>query len=556
MRGESRKLTRREILEKTGRTAAAVAIAGTVPHIMRCRDRSAEGAFDLIIRGGTVYDGTLAEPKVADIGIKGDTIAAVGELTGVAVKTIDARGLTVTPGFIDVHTHCDLTFKRLGWKRYLAYVMPSFKGNYNYLYQGVTTVVTGNCGYGYTDINTLFDVLDSVNFGTNVYHLTPHGIIREELFGDKQPGELSGDQLRAMKKRVEEEMEKGSIGLSTGLEYAPGCYATTAEIVELARVAGKYGGLFTSHIRDESGRTVSGGGIGVLQSIKEAIEIGRCAGIPVEISHLKITAPRNNVKASRLLELIERARLQGIDVTADQYPYAAGSTFITILIPRNFVTSDSIKEEFKTGEGRREIKKAIEQTFSYLGPEKTLITMYEEREEYEGKTIQEIADIEGRSPADCYVDMVCEDTSPMGVFFSQDINVIRDIMPQEYILTASDGWTVPKDMTKPHPRLYGTFPKKLRKFTLDEKLMSLTAAIRSMTSLPAEKFKMKGRGRIAVGNFADIAVLDINSITDKASYQKPHQYADGVVYLMVNGVMSIEKGKATGERGGMPLRRA
>jgi N-acyl-D-amino-acid deacylase len=546
MKGESNKnLTRREFLEKTGRTAAVVAVAGTVPQLINgCRDRSADREFDLMIKGGTVYDGTLAEPRLTDIGIKGDKIAAVGELTdNVKVKrTIDASGLTVTPGFIDVHTHCDLTFKRLGWKRYLAYVMPSFKGNYNYLYQGVTTVVTGNCGYGYTDIDTLLDILESVNFGTNVYHLTPHGIIREELFGEKQPRELSGEQLRAMKKRVEEEMDKGAIGFSTGLEYAPGCYATTEELIEIARVVRSYGGIYTSHIRDESGKIGTDGEFGVLRSINEAIEIGRRAEIPVEISHLKVSAPRNNIRASRLLELIERARLKGLDVTADQYPYAAGSTFITILIPRDYVTSDSIREEFKTREGRKEIKKAIEHTFTYLGPEKTLITMYDEKEDYEGKTIQEIAEIEGRSPSDCYVDMVCEETSPMGVFFSQDIDVIRGIMPHDYIFTVSDGWTVPKDMTKPHPRLYGTFPKKLRRFALDEKIMGLTAAIRSMTSLPAEKFKIKGRGRIAEGNFADIALIDMNTIGDNATYQKPHQYADGIVYLMVNGVMSIEKG--------------
>jgi N-acyl-D-aspartate/D-glutamate deacylase len=184
-------------------------------------------SFDIVIKGGTIYDGTLTKPYAADIGIQNDKIAAIGELSGKTKKTIDARGLAVMPGLIDVHTHCDLTFKKMGLKRYLAYVMPTWKGNYNYLYQGVTTVVTGNCGYGYSDTEHWHDIINSVKFGTNVYQLVPHGMIREELFGSNQPGELNAKQLDALKMRVAEEMEKGAIGMSTGLAYAPGYLAST-----------------------------------------------------------------------------------------------------------------------------------------------------------------------------------------------------------------------------------------------------------------------------------------------------------------------------------------
>lgn len=548
------KITRREFMEKAGKTAAVFAVAGSIPSITGCAETS-EQAYDILIKGGTIYDGVLSEPFVSDIGVKGDKIAAIGKLAGNAEKIIDATGLIVTPGFIDAHTHCDMTFKKLGTKRYLAYVMPSWKGNYNYTYQGVTTVVTGNCGYGYTDFDQWSGIVDSVGFGTNVYHLVPHGMIREELFGENQPAELTAKQLDAMKSRVAEEMEKGAVGMSTGLEYAPGLLSKTEELIELSKVVRRYGGLYTTHMRDESGKKNSREIPGVLESIGEAVEIGRRAEISVEISHLKIAAPIDNTKASQLLRLIEKARKDGLDILADQYPYAAGSTYLSILLPDEFKTSVGVKDTYKTKEGRAQVKKAIEEVFLYMGPEKTLITMYPEKESYEGKTIKDISEIEGRNPAESFVDMVCEDTAPMAVFFSQDINIVKALMPEEYIITASDGWTVPKDMTKPHPRVYGTFPKKLRKFVLDGKLMSLPMAIRSMTSMPAEKFNMKGRGKIAKDNYADIAMIDINTITDHATYKDPHQYSEGVVNLLVNGKLSIQNGTATGTRGGRALKR-
>jgi N-acyl-D-aspartate/D-glutamate deacylase len=224
-------------------------------------------------------------------------------------------------------------------------------------------------------------------------------------------------------------------------------------------------------------------------------------------------------------------------------------------LPDRFKTAVGVKEEFKTKSGRTEIQKAINEVFEYLPAKKTLITMYSEKQNYEGKTVQEISEQENRSPAESYADMACEDTAPMAVFFSQDMDVVRDLMPRSYVLTASDGWTVPKGRTKPHPRLYGTFPKKLKQFVIDEKCMDFQLAIRSMTSLPAQKFNIKKRGVLAKGYYADIAILDLNKICDHATYHNPHQYADGIEYLMVNGKLSIEKGKATGDRGGRALKR-
>ncbi|MEW6261693.1 MAG: amidohydrolase family protein [Thermodesulfobacteriota bacterium] len=559
------RIDRREFLKKTARTAALAVAASSTPSLLSGCSGAGNLKYDFLIKNGTVYDGTSAEPRTADVGLKDGRIAAVGRLLdpadGGQIKepaagTVDASGLIVTPGLIDVHTHCDLTFQRLGLKRYLAYFMPSWKGNHNYLYQGVTTVVTGNCGYGYTDADYWFDLVQSVGFGTNVYHLAPHGMIREELFGASQPGELSASQLEAMKARVAEEMDKGAIGLSAGLEYAPGLMASTKEIIELAKVAGKKGGLFAVHMRDESGQAGVSGKIGLLEAIKEAIEVARRAELPVEISHLKIARPFGSTTPAQVLDLIEKARLEGLDLTADQYPYEAGSTMVTILLPGEFTTSVGVKEEYKTAAGRVKIKAAIEQVFAFLAPEKTLITMYPGHEEYEGKNLQEIARMQGRSPADAYVDMACEPEAPVGVFFMMEMNTVKALSGREYIITASDGWTVPKDMTKPHPRVYGTFPRKLRRFALDDKLMPLTAAIRSMTSLPARKFKMKDRGRIEAGAVADVAVFDLKTIQDRATYQNPHQYAAGLAHLFVAGEQVVENGRATGRRAGRPLRRA
>jgi N-acyl-D-aspartate/D-glutamate deacylase len=309
-------------------------------------------------------------------------------------------------------------------------------------------------------------------------------------------------------------------------------------------------------MRDESGRIDADGTPAILASIAEAVEIGRRAEIPVEISHLKIAAPIGDTRAEQVLDLIEAARLDGLDVTADQYPYAAGSTGLPILLPNEFKTAQGVKEKYKTAEGRLEIQKAVKEVFEYLPPSKTLISTYTEKEEYEGKNLAEIAEIEGRSAAEAFADMVCEDRAPSGVFFSQDIDVVRGLMSRDFIITASDGATVPKGMMRPHPRLYGTFQKKLRRFVMEEQIIDLQHAIRSMTSLPAEKFGMTGRGRIAEGGFADVAVIDLDRTTDRATYLDPHQYSEGVVHVLINGTLALADGAPTGDRGGRALARS
>jgi len=511
---------------------------------------SKNAIYDILIKGGTIYDGTLTEPVTADLGIIGDRIVELGKIEGKALRTIDASGLIVTPGFIDVHTHCDLYYLKYGSDA------PSFRGNTNFVYQGVTTVVDGNCGLGTPDTTAWLNWVNSLKFGTNSYHLAPHGAIRQKLFGEQQPEELNSSQLDALKGKITESMEAGAVGLSTGLAYSPGFLARTREIIELAKVARMHGGIYATHIRDESGRDYGQGKRGVIEALNEAIEIGKRAEIPVQISHLKLMAPFNKVSANQILEIIDRARGEGLDITADQYPYDFSSTFISILLPNEFVAKEGIKETYKTPEGKRAIQRAIENVFSYLGPEKILISMFKKNTSYEGKTLREIAAIEGRQPAESFADMASEDEVPMGLFFNQDMKIVREIMPRDYVMTGSDGWTVLRGVTRPHPRCYGTFPRKIRKFVLEEKILNLASALRSMTSLPAQKFKIRGRGRIAKGHYADVAVFDLKTIRDRATYLDPHQYAEGIQVLLVNGIFAIEKGVATGERGGRGLRRA
>ncbi|MDO9529846.1 MAG: amidohydrolase family protein [Syntrophales bacterium] len=515
---------------------------------------TSEQSYDVLIKGGTIYDGTLKPPYVADIAIKNDKIAAIGILSGEASKTLDASGFIVTPGFIDIHEHSDMIFAG-GITGDSSDVREELKGNYNALFQGVATVVTGNCGNAISDTTKWLGMVESMNFGTNVMHLVPHGKIRFEIFGKNQPEEMSPAQLDLMKARVESEMKKGAGGMSTGLAYAPGIKATTEELIELSKVVNRYGGIYATHMRDETGTILEDGRIALLESIKEAIEIGRRSGIPVQISHLKLQAPHNGVKASRILGLIEEARREGLDVTTDSYTYTAGVSELAILLPNRFKTAaGGISEQYKTRDGRKQIKGVIEKVFIDIPPEKFKIIGYEGKSEYEGKTLKEISAIEGKDPIDCYVDLVCGKNMPIGIIFAHNEQAMRDFMPNHYVFTCSDGMTWARGLEGAHPRFYGAFARKLRQFTLDEHLLSLPDAIRSMTYLPAEKLGMAGRGKIEQGAFADIAILDLNTLTDKSTYEKPDTYAEGIVHLLVNGVVTIENRKLTGRRGGRALK--
>ncbi|MEZ7893050.1 MAG: amidohydrolase family protein [Candidatus Wallbacteria bacterium] len=516
---------------------------------------TAAADFDILITGGAVYDGSKNAPRMTDIGIIADKIAAVGDLSrSKAKKVIDASKMIVTPGFIDVHNHSDLMFSIAGEKRYMAMLVPAWKGNYNYITQGVTTIVTGLCGLGYSDTNQWLGFTGLIKYGTNVYHLLPYGALRTKLFGQNQPRELTTDQLENLKQNVEKELQNGALGVSVGLEYAPDCFTTTDELVEIAKVIQKHGGVYVAHIRDNTGTIGKNGVPGVLTAIKETIEIGKRAKVPVHISHIQLNLPWNSVEARQMYGLIEEARREGIDITCDQHPYEAGYAPLSYRLSDEYKSANGVNDKYKTPEGRIALKKDAERIFSFMSPDRILITFCPADTKYQNKTIADIAKMENCTPAESYVRLCCMASVPYALFFEISDKINRENMPHDYVFTVSDGYTVFKPGMSPHPRFYGCFPRKIKKFAIEEKLMSLNDAIRSMTSLPAEKFGIKGRGRIVSGCYADIAVIDIDKFTDHATYTERDLYSEGVKYLLVNGVFAIEDGKITDKCGGRPLK--
>ena len=519
-----------------------------------CYQASQEPTFDLIIKGGRIYDGTSAKPRIADIGIKGDKIAAIGKFNGQSKKIIDAGGLIVTPGFIDVHSHTDLILQEKGIWRVVAYIKPSINGNHNYLYQGVTTIITGNCGRGYTNTAKWLGWVDSLKFGTNVYHLVPTGAVREELFG-RQFAAIDEKQKERLKKRLVKEVENGALGLSFDLSRKPDSLFSKEELADIARSVMPYGGIIALNLRGNSGELDREGNPELVRSLQEAIEVGRLSGAPIEISNLELKAPWKNLSYDQLSKVMRDAREAGISISADQTPYDTDFGSLTDFLPAEYVSNGEMKKEYKTLTGNTSVIKAIDNMFQNIGPEKFLIIQYPAVRAYEGKTIQQIAIFEGKNPAQCYWEMAVKNTPPVAAVTDSSDRFARKIMPSEFIFTASEGITYVKDTVWSHPDYWGAFPRKLRKYALEDKIVHLNDAIRSMTSLPAEKFNLKGRGHIAVGNFADIAVIDLMKIKDKATFMKPEQYAEGVEYLVVNGIVCLEKGKITGKKGGRALKR-
>lgn len=548
-------ITRRQFMQHTAGVAASALLG---PALSGCSSSSGTRAYDVAIKNAVIYDGTTAPPYVTDIGVTGDRIVRVGKVGSAAKKVIDAQGFIVTPGFIDVHNHTDYNFIVAGAERDQAYGIPEWSGSYNMIYQGITTTVSGNCGFGYADMNEYFAFLDDLRLGTNSAYLTPHGVLRLALVGDR-PVTLDAAQLDALMNMVAGEMEKGAIGLSSGLGYVPGSFATLDELIAVAGVVKGYGGIYASHIRADPDALWGGGNAEMLKAVLEAIEVGRRTGVPVQVSHIQCNYPAAPGDAEALLAAVEKARREGIDVTLDQYPYLAGGQNITVLVPPQFRTVTAgtggqigffISKEYKSPARRKDLTDAVEQTFKGLPPDRIYIPYGNEM-----LTLAEISARKGSSASEVWADLACQDAPPSSIMFTVDEKAMETIMPQPYIFTASDGGAMPQGSGSLHPRVYGAFPRKIRTYVREKGLMSLQDAIRSMTSLPAAKFGLAQRGTIAEGNFADIAVIDLDNFADRATFKSPEEYAVGVVHLLVNGVLAIEDRVATGARGGVTLRR-
>ena len=487
--------------------------------------------YDLIIRGGTVVDGTGGPGRRGDLAIAGDRIAAVGELAGDAREEIDASGRIVAPGFIDVHAHDD------------AAVIRDPKMDFKIM-QGVTTDVVGNCGAGVAPTSEefrrffgaglapilgemelpwattaeYFAAVDAARPACNVTAYVAHGVLRYIAMG-LQRREPVPDELARMKELLEEGMKAGAIGLSTGLVYPPGSFAKTPEIAELAKVSAAHGGIYTSHIRNES--------LGLMEAVEEALTIGRESGCPVQLSHHKSAGPGAYGGTERSLAHIAAARAAGQDVTVDVYPYVASSS--------------SLAAMFRMGRAAFSAVPAL------------IASVKHNKEAYEGKYVTEIAEAMDLPIEDAVERLLREEeNSPSVIMFIMEEGDVRRVLADPYAMIGSDG--LPTE-GKPHPRLYGTMARVLGTYARDEGVITLEDAVRKMTSLPAAKHRVAERGLLREGWYADIVVFDAETVADVATYEEPRQYPAGIDYVLVNGEVAVERGAQTAARAGRMLRR-
>ncbi len=405
---------------------------------------------DVVLRGATLYDGSGGPGVVGDLAIKDDKIVGVGKFQ-VAGKprVLDCAGLVIAPGFIDLHTHSDTPLQKA-----------KTRANINYLTQGVTTVVTGNCGFGPVDVAAYFTTMEKGGIGTNVIHQVPHGSLREQVMGNVNRAP-SADELAKMEALVDQGMRDGAWGMATGLIYTPGSYSKTDELIDLSKVVAKHGGFYASHIRDE--------GTGVLAAINEILEIARRAGLRVHISHIKVSGRRAWGKAPEVIALIRRARKDGLDVTADQYPYTASSTsLMATVIPAKYRegSAKALIERLDDPELGPRIRKAIEDALGgRQGGKSIRIARFAPRPQWQGKDIAAIAELEKKTPLDIVLDIQRQGGAQI-VNFGMNEEEVRLFMQEDYVATASDGSSQVIDATVPHPRSYGTFPRKIGRYAL------------------------------------------------------------------------------------------
>lgn len=546
--------------------------------------KSGSGDFDILVKNGKIVDGTGNPWFYGDIGIIGDTIAEIGDISGkTAAKTIDAKGLVVSPGFIDMHTHCD---GGLG--------EPDSNANLNYLIQGTTTVVTGNCGEGTFKIAEIKDNWEKQGIGTNAVHLVGHGTVRREVMG-VEPCEPTPEELEKMQSILRLAMREGAWGMSTGLEYTPGRYASTEEIIAMTKVVGEFGGVYASHMRAEAD--------GVLEAIKETIRIGEETGVRVNTSHFKVMGKNLwGILMKEAVELINDARARGIYYVADMYPYDQAGGCQLISISRNAGWScfrlpndmepfadlrkkmsdenlpdtemkklreqyvDELAKALSDKSKREQIRQSVligEPPYNpspvAIGGWHNFVTVVSKKNVHLiGKIFSDLATEQKRDIFDIMADLVIEEPdlyTSYGVMSEDDM---KYAMREDWLMFSSDGDALPivKKADKPvirHPRAFGSQARVLRKYVREEKVLTLENAIKKMTSLPASFLQMEDRGLLVRGYKADIAVFDPETIRDNATWADSRQYSTGTEYVIVNGKIGIENGEYNGALNGKLL---
>ena len=499
--------------------------------------------YDLLVRHGTVVDGSGAKAFRADVAVKDGKIVKIGDLAGArAAREIDASGLVVAPGFLDVHTHAD--------------DLAESPRAENFLRMGVTTVVAGNCGWSPVDLGKALDGIRKAQPSINFATLFGHGSLRREVMGDANrpatPAELEG-----MKALVAQAMKDGAVGFSTGLQYVPGTYAEPAEIVDLARVACRAGGLYASHMRNE--------GTELEKAVAETIAVGEAAGCPVEISHLKVDSPKNWGASEKALALLDAARARGLDIEADQYAYTAAASSLSIRFPSWALeggeeeTRKRLDDEATWTKIRAGMKDLLaERGFQDLSF--AVVSAYPQDPSLQGLSMKEAAKrLVGADTAEAQFEaarkMLRAGDAGMVYHFMSEGDVER-ILRHPWVAVASDGFIVQTfGEGAPHPRSYGNNARVLGLYVRDKKVLPLEEAICKMTSLPAAHFKLADRGLLKEGYAADLVVFDPAKVADGATFEKPHAYAAGIPYVVVNGVPVIDGGRHTGAGAGRVLTR-
>ncbi len=512
--------------------------------------------FDVLIRGGTLIDGTGAPRRVADIGIRGGRIVDVdSHAEGTADQIVEASGQVVCPGFIDLHSHADRGIL-------------DHRAAENYIRQGATTLVCGNCGSSPTDLKQFFERVREAGVGPNIAMLIGHGSVREQVMG-RINAPPSPDQLEAMKQLVRKAMHDGAIGMSTSLRYGPGTYATTNEIAQLSKEIKPFGGFYATHMRDEGTR--------ILEAIEEALDIGRQADIPVHVSHHKISSASVFGLTRQTLARIDAARADGRDVTLDQYPYGAGSGGMNLYVPQWSLSGgmDEFRKRLKDEPTRARILAGVEELLvrkiyeadqqvdnarhTELALERIRVARAAHNKSLEGKTITTILrdrrqNVTLRNGSELLIELISHGTR--GINHTLDDRPGGDVdrvMQHPQSCIASDGSVFEFGAGNPHPRSYGCFPRVLGHYVRERKLLTLEQAIHKMTVLPASRLGWNDRGRIAVGCHADIVMFDPRTVADHATFTSPHKHSTGISHVWVNGRCILRNGALTAQRPGIPV---
>jgi N-acyl-D-aspartate/D-glutamate deacylase len=537
-------------MQNTSRLLTSLALAGLVAVGSSCAPAESggpsgatgSGPFDVVFTGGRVLDGTGNPWIFTDVGVRDGRIAALGDLSGAdASERIDVSGLYVAPGFIDTHSHSSgglMAEDRSHSQPLLA--------------EGITTVMVNPDGGGMADMVEQQAALLEHGLGVNAAQFVPHGSVRRAAMGSENRPPTA-EELQAMRDIVRAGMEAGAFGLSSGTFYAPGNFATNDEIIELARVVAEFGGAYQSHPRDESTYSV-----GVVAASEEVIDVGRQAGIPTVITHVKALGPLVWGKSEEMVANYVAAREEGVQVFTDQYPYNASSTGLTAALLPRWVESggrDSLVARINDPELIDQIKEGMREGLRRRGgADRIQIARFEPDPSIEGQLLSDLAAAAGMDPIDYSLELF-QEGGPGIVSYNMSEEDIQRFMVQDFNMTASDGAFPEFGVGVPHPRAYGAFPRKIRKYVIEEGVVSLSQAIRSMTSLPAQVFDIPERGLLVPGLVADVVVFDLATIRDNATFTDPHQISEGMVHVLVDGEFAIRDRDFTGAMAGQVLRK-